>query len=76
MHLPMAQGSVTAPPGIFSWNPRAADFQSSTQAEADIREHRVLVEKPVVPGYYRSHVTVCKISRCSEILVLSRLIKP
>lgn len=44
--------------------------------QANIPVHIMVVEEPVVPGYYRSHVTVCKIACCSEILVLSRLIKP
>lgn len=61
---------------FFFWNRQAPDFELSTQAQAGILEHIMVVGKPVGPGYYRSHVTVCKISRCLEILVLSRLIKP
>ena len=61
---------------FFFWNRQVPDFGPSTQAKADIPEHIMVMGKPVVPGYYRSHVTVCKISHCSEILVLSRLIKP
>lgn len=63
-------------PIFFFWLQQTPDVGSSTQAKADVPVHMMVVEKPVVPGYYRSHVTVCKIPRCSEILVLSRLIKP
>lgn len=61
---------------FFFWNRQAPDFELSAHAQAGIPEHIMVVGKPVGPGYCRSHVTVCKISRCLEILVLSRLIKP